>query len=363
MENYGRKKMKMISNYLPESTLDYIIQDLVDNVKRQVIDESNSEISFIINENKKLKEENEELQKSINDITSQNNDNNLFDSIWGSIKNNLMKKVPLEEQLAKNNKVYDFLSLIYDKDYVEKLDANTPLWIGILTQWYSHKNEMIQIMQSLAISTPKNISNFRLPVDWTEEELDTFFDTIYNHTNCNGCTYEGNLRFWSDSSLEDVKTQCNRSYSEIPWQYVLRNPLLKNEKYLAAIGKGAYLSKCSNYFKFFKIETYQDLTDEQIKVIIDNMEYQKMNKSDEIDTFLLKHIDLISNEHFLNRIYDRFNNSYSFEVYDCVLNIPYKYAYKWLTEHKNKAIQFLDKYPEHFTQEQRKEIITKIFNL
>lgn len=116
----------MIPNYLDESNLDCIIQDLVDNVKRQVIDESNSEISLIINENRKLKEENEELQKSINDITSQNNDNNLFDSIWGSIKNNLMKKVPPEKQLAKNNKIYDFLSLIYDKDYVEQVDANTP---------------------------------------------------------------------------------------------------------------------------------------------------------------------------------------------------------------------------------------------
>lgn len=353
----------MLSNYLNESNLDYIIQDLVDNVKRQVIDESNSEISLIINENRKLKEENEKLQKSINDITSQNNDNNLFDSIWGSIKNNLIKKVLPEEQLAKNNKIYDFLSLIYDKDYKENLDYNTPLWIGILTQWYSHKNEMIQIMQSLGISTPKNISNFRLPIDWTEEELDIFFDTIHNHTNCNGCTYEGNLRFWDDGSLQDVKTQCSRFYSEIPWQYVLRNPHLKNEKYLAAIGKGAYLSKCSNYFKFFKIETYQELTDEQIKVIIDNMEYQKMNKSDEIDRFLLKHIDLISNEYFLNKIYDRFSNNYSFEVYDCVLHVPYKYAYKWLTEHKNKAIQFLDKYPEHFTLEQRREIITKIFDL
>lgn len=353
----------MTHNYLDESNLDCIIQDLVDNVKRQVIDESNSEINLIINENKKLKEENEELQKSINDITSQNNDNNLFDSIWGSIKNNLVKKVPPEEQLAKNNKIYDFLSLIYDKDYVEKLDANTPLWIGILTQWYSHKNEMIQIMHSLGIPTPYNVFNFRLPVDWTEEELDTFFDTIYNHTNCNGCTYEGNLRFWNDSSLQDVRTQCTRSYSEIPWQYVLRNPLLKNKKYLAAIGKGAYISKCSNYFKFFKLETYQELTDEQIKVIIDNMEYQKMNKSDEIDRFLLKHIDLISNENFLDKIYDRFKDSYSFEVYDCVLHVPYKYAYKWLIEHKSNAIQFLDKYPEYFTLEQRREIITKIFDL
>lgn len=353
----------MTPNYVDECNLNCIIQDLVDNVKRQVIDESNSEIKSILNENAKLKKENKELQKSINDITYHHNDNNLFESIWGNIKNNLMKKVPPEEQFTKNNKIYDFLSLIYDKDYVEELDTNTPLWIGILTQWYSHKNEMIQIMQSLGISTPKNISNFRLPVDWTEEELDIFFDTIHNHVNCNCCTYSGNLRFWGDKSLEDVKTQCNRSYSEIPWQYVLRNPRIKNEKYLAAIGKGAYSSKFSNYSKFFRIDTYQELNDEQIKVIIDNMEYQRMHKSDEIDRFLLKHINLISNDNFLDKIYDRFSDSYSFECNNCILDMPYKYAYKWLTTHEDKAKQFLDKYPEHFTLEQRREIITKIFNL
>lgn len=353
----------MTPNYVDECNLNCIIQDLVDNVKRQVIHESNSEIKSILNENAKLKKENNELQKSINDITSQNNDNNLFESIWGNIKNNLMKKVPSEEQFTKNNKIYDFLSLIYDKDYVEEVDTNTPLWIGILTQWYSHKNEMIQIMDSLGISTPKNVSNFRLPIDWTEEELDIFFDTIHNHVNCNCRTYNGNLRFWGDSSLQDVKTQCNRSYSEIPWQYVLRNPRLKNEKYLAAIGKGAYSSKYSNYSKFFRIDTYQELNDEQIKVIIDNMEYQMMHKSDEIDRFLLKHINLISNENFLDKIYDRFSDSYSFECNNCILDMPYKYAYKWLTMHKNKAIQLLDRYPEHFTEEQRREIITKIIDL
>ena len=353
----------MTPNYLDESNLDCIIQDLVDNVKRQVIDESNSEIKSILNENAKLKKENKELQKSINDITYHHNDNNLFESIWGNIKNNLMKKVPPEKQFAKNNEIYDFLSLIYDKDYVEEVDTNTPLWIGILTQWYSHKNEMIQIMDSLGISTPKNVSNFRLPIDWTEEELDIFFDTIHNHVNCNCCTYSGNLRFWGDKSLEDVKTQCNRSYSEIPWQYVLRNPRLKNEKYLAAIGKGAYSSIYLNYSKFFRIDTYQELNDEQIKVIIDNMEYQRMRKSDDIDKFLLKHVNLISNEYFLDKIYDRFSDSYSFEYDNCILDMPYKYAYKWLTTHKNKAIQLLDKYPEHFTLEQRREIITKIFDL
>lgn len=72
---------------------------------------------------------------------------------------------------------------------------------------------------------------------------------------------------------------------------------------------------------------------------------------------------LIMMEHFLNNIYDRFSNNYSFEVDDCVLHVPYKYACKWLTGHKNKVIQFLDEYPEHFTLEQRKDIITKIFDL
>ena len=61
------RKINMTPNYVDECNLNCIIQDLVDNVKRQVIHESNSEIKSILNENAKLKKENK-LLKEENEI-------------------------------------------------------------------------------------------------------------------------------------------------------------------------------------------------------------------------------------------------------------------------------------------------------
>ena len=49
------RRIKMTPNYVDECNLNCIIQDLIDNVKRQVIHESNSEIKSILNDNAKLK--------------------------------------------------------------------------------------------------------------------------------------------------------------------------------------------------------------------------------------------------------------------------------------------------------------------
>lgn len=351
-------------NYCEPSEMDELFNEFQQKFKTLMLEDTNSTIGSIKHENEYLKKENKELKEAL--LTSEKSlkesKNILKDySFMGIILNGIKDNIKTAEN--KENKIYEFLDLIFKKDYKETPCFTMPIWIGAITQYYSNKDYVIEILKLFNIKLPENIENFRLPIDWNEEELDIFFDTIYNHVNCNGCTFERNLEFWAKNSLDDVKTQCHRQYSEIPWQYVLRNPRLKNEKYLSAIGKGAYSSKYSNYSKFFRIDTYQELNDEQIKVIIDNMEYQMMHKSDEIDRFLLKHINLISNENFLDKIYDRFSDSYSFEYDNCILDMPYKYAYKWLTTHGNKAKQFLDKYPEHFTQEQRREIITKIFDL
>lgn len=127
-----------------------------------------------------------------------------------------------------SNTLLNFLSWFWEVDYTEN-SYNVPLWLIALTNYYSHKDEVIEFLKILNIKLPKNIENFRLPIDWTEAEIDIFFITVYNHSNCNGCTYERNLNFWGTSSLDSVEEQCNRHYSEIPWQFVLRNPILKKK--------------------------------------------------------------------------------------------------------------------------------------
>jgi hypothetical protein len=173
------------------------------------------------------------------------------------------------------------------------------------------------------------------------------------------------LRFWGKNSLDDVKTQCNRNYSEIPWQYVLRNPLLKKKKYLKKIGQNAYGSNgySGHWDNFYKIDSYLDLSDEEIKTILNNIYYTKLKNNDAISKFVLRNLKCIEDDEFLNKIYSLFHNSYDFEYGKKILEMPYKYILKWVCDHKNSATNFIEKNKECFTEEQRKELLMKALGL
>ena len=260
-----------------------------------------------------------------------------------------------------NAAYFAVLELVFAKDYKENV-YDTPLWIGAMTQFYSNKDRVIDVLRLFDVKLPDNIENFRLPIDWNEEELDIFFDTVNNHVNCNGCTYEGNLKFWGRKSLDDVKTQCCKNgYSEIPWQYVLRNPLLKKEKYLEKIGQNAFTPWRWN--SFYKIDRYLDLSDEEIKIILNNIDYTKLKNKGDIEEFVLRHLKLIENDAFLEKIYSLFYNSYEFRYQKKILDMPYKYILKWAYDCKNDATRFIEENKEHFTEEQRKELLMKALGL
>ena len=215
---------------------------------------------------------------------------------------------------------------------------------------------------------PKNIRDFRLPIDWTEKELDMFFECVPQHTNCNNCSFEDNLRFWAPHCLDNVAVMVNRTYSEIPWQFILRNPLIKKEKYLKQIGEHAfkpadkkYMS--SNWYKFFKITDYQKLTDEEKLIIINNMSNINLKelKSDKLKEFIFKNINLINDDEFLTQIYENFLDNYMFNYTNTLLRFPYKFTVRFVEERKNNgALEWLNKNKEHFTEEQRKELLTKL---
>ena len=172
-----------------------------------------SEVDAIITRNIQLTKENEELKeksKSFENIaierTKSLNDSGTVLKMLKYLKNSL-----------DDEKVYSLFELMFEKDFEENL-YEVPLWLGILTQYYSHKDEAIEFLRLLDVKLPDKIENFRLPIDWTEQELDVFFDTMHNHVNCNGCVYVENLRFWGKYSLMSVEDQCKKTYyDEIPW--------------------------------------------------------------------------------------------------------------------------------------------------
>ena len=274
--------------------LDELFIEYREKCKTILLASVQSEIDDIKNNNIQLREENQKLRNEARQLkeevklSNEKCKNSLFIDL---ISNNINK-----DNFTK------FLAVVYEKDYEESWSTEeTPLWLRVLTEYYSHKNEIIEMFNILNIKRPKDINNFRLPIDWNEEELDIFFDTMRNHYNCNGNFFQYNLHFWSSSSLKSVKEQCNKNYSEIPWQYVLRNPLLKTEKYLKLMGQKMTETHGNNFANIYK---YQNLNENEVKIILDNIDYAKLTglKNNSIGNFILEYIHLIDNDDFLDKI-------------------------------------------------------------
>ena len=345
------------TDYAEPSEVDELFKEFQEKCMDVLCNNVKSEVDGIMTRNAQLTEENEKLRKqskSFENIaierTKSLNDSGTVLKMLKYLKNSLNDK-----------KVYSLFKLMFEKDFEENL-YEVPLWLGILTQYYSHKDEAIEFLRLLDVKLPDKIENFRLPIDWTEQELDVFFDTMHNHVNCNGCVYEGNLRFWGKNSLMSVEDQCKKTYyDEIPWQYVLRNPLLKKEKYLKQIGEHMISIPSSNWSKFSKIDEYLELEPKELKIIFDNLDYQLWaNKDKDITNFIRRHIDLIDNYNFLNKVYDFCHNSYDFTCKYKILDMPFKYVKKWCSEHTNYAMNLLQDKKNDFTEEQRKELLAAI---
>lgn len=350
------------TGYYEPSVMDELLEEFQQKCKEILLDDINSKIGSIKHDNEYLKNENDKLraalaqaEKSLREIEKEAEKSALMKTLTSGIKN------AVKDAEDKDTKIYEFLNLTFKRDYIEK-SCDAPLWIGAMTQFYSSKDKVLDVLRLFDVKTPNNVENFRLPIDWNEDELDIFFDTMHNHYVCNGCIYESNLRFWSGSSLKDVKSQCNNNYSEIPWQYVLRNPLLKKEKYLSKIGSNAF-NCCDHWRYFYQIDRYLDLSDDEIKIILNNIDYAKLKKDGEVAKFVLRNIKNIESDDFLEKIYSLFYKSYDFSYGKKILEMPYKYMLKWVCDNKNEAMGFIERNKDYFTEEQRKELLMAALDL
>lgn len=215
------------------------------------------------------------------------------------------------------------------------------------------------------IKLPDNIYNFRLPIDWNEEEMDIFFNNMYNHYCINGNIFERNLKWYRTSSLNSVKEQCIKSTSNIPWQFVLRNPILKKEKYLRQIGQHL-TDYTSNWTNFAKITKYLDLSDDEIKIIINNIDQVLLKKRTDAMDFCIRHLKLINNKVILDKVYNSYYNSYDFKYNNKIFEMPFDYIKNWveimIKEDIRNAINFIANKCDHLPQDKYKELLDIAYN-
>lgn len=332
--------------------------ELISNNIKSEINEIKQTNQYLTAEIDKLRRENKNLIKEILGYKKIENQTKIIKLILNNIKK------LTNNTTDKNEKIYQILDCIFKKDYVEYI-TDAPLWIGCLTQYYSHKNEVIEILNMFEISLPKNIENFKLPCDWNEEELDIFFNNMQYNVNCNGTNYERNLKFWNTNSLKSVQEiYSHHEYTNIPWQYVLRNPLLKKEKYLKIIGQN--FTNVGSWYKFEKITEYLPLTDKEIQIIISNINLDKINIKNGIGQFIVKNLKYVKNE----KIFDMFYGYYStvsqfYKIENNLLYMPYQYIKKWVSDpciSWQTKINWIKTNESKISEIQKKELLKIIFD-
>lgn len=130
-----------------------------------------------------------------------------------------------------------------------------------------------------------------LPHEWELEYLDAFVEHERKQYVCNGCIYKDNMRFWYNEHkkrlLDPMKQMTEPSYSEIPWQIILQNPLWANDELIKKITLKLKKNEYGSHIGYFtKLPEYnKHLTQDQILALVSSVndeQFKSMFLSSEV---------------------------------------------------------------------------------
>lgn len=348
-------------------------EELFELLEKTIEEKVDTQVSLIRQENSNLKVKVANLQNKITSLEETTkllkSTNTKADILLDVITSFQDRLYGIEEKSFRGELIYKLLDVLFTRTF-EESTYDCPTWFGAVVNFYEYRDIVVDLLKVLNIDVPKNIGDFRLPQDWTTEELDIVFDTMSKHIVCNSCTYSDNLRFWKPNALDDVYSVCHSGhYTEIPWQFLLRNPNLLKEKYLKKIGQMAYAEPyVSGWRHLFNIDKYQDMSDEQIKTIIREIDGSGANisKEDSVSEFLLRHLELIEDGILIDKIYKKYWDSYSFRYENRILKMPIEYLELWVKEKAHRdtreALEWIISNKNKFSEEQKNNLLKLVMS-
>jgi hypothetical protein len=266
--------------------------------------------------------------------------------------------------MTKEN-IVNIIDILFTKDYNEKSYDKVPVWFELIVNYYSNRASILSILRSVGYEVPNWADSVMLPSDWSKEYLDLFFDNISKHYVCNGCIYSDNIGFWYGehrSSLIDIpKMITHSSYSEIPWQFVLRNPLLNSKEYVLKMAQA--INKGSHGEYFSKVTEFQKLNQDNLEEFINNINI-KYSKLSDIPSVIINNISLISDHNKLDKIYNLFvRNSYetSYNADKYLKQFPKDYSIRFIKGKHEGSEKYL-KSSKNLTKEEKVELLSLFVN-
>lgn len=336
-------------DYYEPSEFDSKVEELKDYLRESVKGETQSKIERLESENNRLREENKTLEEKNKTVE---NENKTFAT------DDMITKL-ITKRISKEN-VYKLIEILFEKTFNENSHRDCPDFWLTYVNYYNDRNEVLALLRYADVEIPSELDEIILPHEWNESLLDKFFDAMYNNGNCNGETYQDNLRFWNyKMAANPFKENRYSSCSEIPWQFVLRNPLLNTEKYALKIIEEMNKKYNSNGLKFWRICQYQELDKDILQMIIDGIEVREDIKKDVLVDFFEEHIEMVTQKEKLDFLYPIFAKKWKGE--EAILKMPKEYQIRYAKslERADKKIEFLNK--TQLTKEEKTEIISEMF--
>ncbi|PLR99543.1 hypothetical protein [Bacillus sp. T33-2] len=240
-------------------TLDKLIQEEID----KGIEEYKKDYLKTSNELKRYKSGYEEKVKEVKSLMALKDQMNEFKTFQDLINQNNIEYIVSHLNLEQQE--IDFNGMDADR---------IPVWFKLLCTYYRDKERLFTLMDMLNIEYPIWAKSFKMPFDYGKEELDLVFNHMGKMYVCNGQIFSGNMGFYytyQNRYKGELKLLFNReSYVEIPWNLLLQNPLLTTDEYFSKIIK-VLQDKSSHSEYFFMIQNYQELTDDQINMMVEQL--------------------------------------------------------------------------------------------
>lgn len=357
-QNSNTSMMTKPIEYNDTKLVDDLLTEYKEKCEEALRASINADFAQVKEENKFLKERNSELHNDINNLKKlydeerhKNETIVLDNSIIDIFKNQISSKETNED---KNKSVYALFNLLFNKDYNERFskEDNEEFVLGCLVEFYSHKEDIIKIFKTLGYASRYDWNKFVLPTEWTVADITYFFNNIDRRSNTNGTYFEDNLKFWKNFAYGSAKKQCEYNYSNIPWQFVLSNKHLK--KYLKIIGE---LINNARGWQFVYIDKYLDLSDDEIKIILNEIDFVDFSYDDDYYKFIKRNIHLL-NEKQLEIVFEHCKNRYDFSCdWNFISKLPMEFIKKVIKNNPEKFKEILDKrYNEYFSVEVKEDL-------
>lgn len=333
-------------DYYETSEFDEKIEEFKDYLRESVKKETQDKIENLNIENQRLKKLNEELKERNKTVEDENKAFATEDAILSIITKNIT-----------NENVYKVIESIFPKTFNENTNECPEFW-STYVNYYNNKKDVVSLLRYAGVNVPDELDNIVLPHEWDESLLDKFFDTMSCHCNCNGSTYKDNLRYWTyKMAANPFNARHFSQYDEVPWQFVLRNPLLNSEKYALKIAKE--INDGWHGLCFTKICTYQQLDPNVLQIIIDNIHVNDKTKKGNLADFLIEHIEMIKDDARLECLYPIISKQWRCD--DTILKMPKKYQIQYAKSisDSDKKIEFLNK--TGMTKDEKMEVMGELF--